>query len=64
MDESRKLIVAGPFEEGKNNQGVLIFDVETIDNVIQLENKDPRIKASELKMMTFYWWGAKGTVLK
>lgn len=64
MAESGGLIVAGPFEEGGKNLGLLVFDVETIDDAIKLESEDPRVKAHELKMEAFYWWAAKGTVLK
>jgi uncharacterized protein YciI len=64
MAETGKLIAAGPFEEGGNNQGLLIFDVETIADAEKLEGEDPRVKNRELKMETFYWWAAKGTTLK
>lgn len=64
MAETGKLIAAGPFEEGGNNRGLLIFDVETIADAEKLESEDPRVKNRELKMETFYWWASKGTVLK
>jgi len=64
MAEGGKLIVAGPFEEGGEHRGLLIFDVETIDEAIKLEGEDPMVKTDRLRMDTFYWWGAKGTVIK
>lgn len=64
LAESGKLIVAGPFEGGGNNRGLLIFDVETVDEALKLEGEDPSVKTNRLKMNAFYWWGAKGTVLK
>lgn len=63
MAEDGKLVVAGPFEGGGNYRGLLIFDVETIDEAIKLESEDPMIKTDRLRMETFYWWGAKGTVI-
>jgi uncharacterized protein len=64
MAETGKLIAAGPFEEGGDNRGLLIFDVETIADAEKLESEDPRVQKRELKMETFYWWVAKGTTLK
>ena len=58
-----KLAVAGPFEDGGEYRGLLIFDVETIDEAIKLESEDPAVKAKRLEMQAFYWWGAKGTKL-
>ncbi len=58
-----KLVVAGPFEKGGDHKGLLIFDVETIDEALKLEGEDPAVKAKRLKMQAFYWWGAKGTKL-
>jgi len=64
LSEQGKLIVAGPFEQGGDHRGLLIFDVETVDEALQLEGDDPAIKAGRLSMEAFYWWGAKGTVIK
>ena len=63
MAETGKLIVAGPFEQGGENRGLLLFDVETVGEALQLEGEDPMVKAGRLKMDAFYWWGAKGTVI-
>jgi uncharacterized protein YciI len=63
MTESGKLIVAGPFENGGENRGLLIFDVETVEEAMKLEGEDPAVQAGRLRMEAFYWWGAKGTVL-
>ena len=64
LSEKGKLIVAGPFENGGDHRGLLIFDVETVDEAIKLEGEDPAVKAGRLSMEAFYWWGAKGTVIK
>ncbi|RKD89732.1 YciI family protein [Mangrovibacterium diazotrophicum] len=63
MADSGKLVVAGPFENGGEYRGLLIFDVETIEEALALEGEDPAVKAKRLKMQAFYWWGAKGTKL-
>lgn len=64
LAEAGKLIVAGPFENGGDHRGLLIFDVETVDEALKLEGEDPAVKAGRLSMEAFYWWGAKGTVIK
>ncbi len=64
LAEEGKLIVAGPFEGGGEHRGLLIFDVETVEEALQLEGEDPTVKTGRLKMEAFFWWGAKGTVIK
>lgn len=63
MAESGKLVAAGPFEEGGQYRGLLVFDVDTKEEAIAIEAEDPAVKAGRLKMETFYWWAAKGTTL-
>ena len=64
LEKEGKLIVAGPFEGGGDHRGLLIFDVETVEDALKLEGEDPSVKSGRLKMEAFYWWGAKGTVIK
>lgn len=64
LAESGKLVVAGPFEGGGEHRGLLIFDVETIEDALKLEGEDPMVQTDRLRMNAFYWWGAKGTVIK
>lgn len=64
LSEQGKLIVAGPFEDGGEHRGLLIFDVETIDEALKLESEDPAVKAGRLSIEAFYWWSAKGTIIK
>ena len=63
LAETGKLIVAGPFDGGGEHRGLLIFDVETVDEALKLEGEDPMVKTDRLRMEAFYWWGAKGTVI-
>ena len=64
LAETGKLIVAGPFENGGEHRGLLIFDVETVEEALELEGKDPAVQTGRLKMEAFYWWGSKGTVIR
>lgn len=63
LSEDGKLIVAGPFEQAGDHRGLLIFDVETVEEALKLESEDPAVEAGRLSMEAFYWWGAKGTVI-
>lgn len=63
MSDAGKLVLAGPFQDAGEFRGLLIFDVETIEEALKLESEDPAVKANRLKMQAFYWWGAKGTSL-
>ena len=64
MAKSGQLVAAGPFENGGQNRGLLIFDLETVEEALKMEGEDPAVMAGRLKMNAFYWWVAKGTVLK
>ncbi len=63
LEKDGKLVMAGPFQDGGDYRGLLIFDVETLEEALQLEGEDPAVKAKRLQMQAFYWWGAKGTTL-
>lgn len=63
MAENGKLVVAGPFENGGDYRGLLIFDVATKEEAFELESNDPAVKAGRLKLIVIPWWGAKGTYL-
>lgn len=63
MAKSGKLAIAGPFENGGDYRGLLIFDLETTEEALLLEGEDPAVKAGRLKMQAFYWWAAKGSKL-
>jgi uncharacterized protein YciI len=63
MAKTRKLVMAGPFENCGEYRGILLFDVETIEEAIELASKDPAVAAGRLRLEVIQWWGAKGTCL-
>lgn len=63
MAKTGKLVMAGPFENGGEYRGILLFDVETLDEAIELASKDPAVIAGRLKLKAIQWWGAKSTCL-
>jgi uncharacterized protein len=48
MADSGKLILAGPFENGGDHRGLLVFDIETVEEALELEGEDPAVKSGRL----------------
>lgn len=63
MAATKKLVVAGPFENGGKYRGILIFDVDSIAEALRLESTDPAVMGGRFEMQAIYWWAAKGTKL-
>jgi Uncharacterized protein conserved in bacteria len=64
MAKTGKLAVAGPFENGGKHRGILIFDVDSISEALQMESTDPAVVSGRLEMQAIYWWAAKGSKLQ
>ncbi len=63
LSDSGKLVMAGPFEGGNPYRGLFIFDVETIEEAVNLVQSDPAVSSGRLATNTFYWWTARGSSL-
>lgn len=63
MAATKKLVVAGPFENGDKYRGILIFDVDSISEALHMESTDPAVAGGRFEMQAIYWWAAKGTKL-
>lgn len=50
LADEGKLVVAGPFMDGKEIEGIFIFDVTTVEEAKTLTETDPAIKAGVLTM--------------
>jgi uncharacterized protein YciI len=61
MAATKKLVVAGPFENGEKYRGILIFDVDSISEALRMEASDPAVAGGRFEMQAIYWWTAKGT---
>ncbi len=59
-----KINIAGPFGDDTEKRGILIFDVESIEEAKKILEEDPAVKAGRLKYELHPWWGAKGSALK
>ncbi|MBW7913515.1 MAG: hypothetical protein H3C54_07435 [Taibaiella sp.] len=64
LAEMGKIVVAGPFGDNGNWRGIFIFDCPTEDEVKELLNTDPAIKAGRLAYEIHPWWTAKNCVFK
>jgi uncharacterized protein len=58
------IVMAGPFGDSGDWRGVLLYDAETREEVVELLDQDPFVKAGRLKYDVRPWWGAVGTCLK
>jgi uncharacterized protein YciI len=63
MAATKKLVAAGPFENGDKYRGILIFDVDSIAEALRMEATDPAVAGGRFEMQAIYWWAAKGTKL-
>ena len=59
-----KLVVAGPFDDDSDWQGIFIFDCNTEAEVAALLATDPAIAAGRLAYEIHPWWTQQGTVFK
>lgn len=64
LAEMGKIVVAGPFGDNGNWRGIFIFDCPTEQEVKDLLNTDPAIKAGRLAYEIHPWWTAKSCVFK
>jgi len=53
----KKIVLAGPFLDNGTYRGIFIFDVATEEEVIQLLQTDPAIKAGRLGYEIHPWYG-------
>ncbi len=53
-----KLVLAGPFLDGTELQGIYVFNVRTVEEAKALTQTDPAIKAGRLVMELHPWYGS------
>jgi uncharacterized protein YciI len=59
MADTGKLILAGPFSDGGDLRGMLIFRVDTLEEAKALAEQDPAVKAGRLVLEWHPWFAAK-----
>ena len=63
MAEIGVVQMAGPFGDDTEKRGILIFDLDTKEEVVEWVSQDPLVKAGRLKYEIHPWWTAKGSCL-
>ena len=58
MADEGKLVLAGPFLDGKALRGIYIFNVESVEEAKKLTETDPAVKAGTLEMELHPWYGS------
>ncbi|NUN08124.1 MAG: hypothetical protein HUU54_03015 [Ignavibacteriaceae bacterium] len=65
LSNEGKLILAGPFMDGKDLRGIFVMKTASLEEAEALCNTDPAVIAGRLKVEIKPWYSAKGiTVLK
>jgi uncharacterized protein YciI len=60
MADSDKLLLAGPFTDDGTLRGMLVFQVDSMEEARALANADPVVKAGRLRVEMHPWYSAKG----
>ena len=55
LSAERKLVLAGPFQDGGERRGVFIFKVPTLEEAQRLTDTDPAVAAGRLKIQLHKW---------
>lgn len=64
MDKEGKISLAGPFENGGEWRGILVFNTPDMEEAKRWASGDPAIQAGRLVCECTYWWAARGSKLK
>ncbi|MEO8760180.1 MAG: YciI family protein [Bacteroidia bacterium] len=57
-----KLVLAGPFMDETELEGIFIFNVQTVEEAQALANTDPAVKAGVLIMELHPWYGSAALI--
>lgn len=64
LAQENKISLAGPFENGGEWRGILIFNTPDLEQAKTWASTDPAIKAGRLVCECTAWWAARGSKLK
>ena len=56
--------IAGPFGDGGDPRGIVVYNVPTLEKALDLTQQDPAVKAGRLAVEVRPWWAAVGSKLK
>ena len=63
LHKEGKLVMAGPFLDDGEIRGIVVYDVESIEEAVRLTNMDPAVKAGRLTVEVHPWMAERGTTL-
>jgi uncharacterized protein len=58
LADEGKIVLAGPFLDNTELEGIFIFNVKTLEEARELTNTDPAVKAGILIMELHPWYGS------
>lgn len=58
LAKEKKLLLAGPFEDGGELRGIYLFDVPSIEDAKKLTESDPSIQQGFFKVEFVKWYGS------
>lgn len=63
LGKDGKICLAGPFENGDDWRGIVVYKVPSLDEAMKLASADPAVQAGRLKVRIVPWWAAVGSRL-
>lgn len=60
LHKEGKLILAGPFKNGGDLEGIFLFDTESLEEAQSWCDSDPAIASGSLRAELVKWYSAKG----
>ena len=60
LHKEGKLILAGPFKNGGDLEGIFLFDTESLEEAQAWCDRDPAIACGNLRAELVKWYSAKG----
>lgn len=63
LGEDGKICLAGPFENGDDWRGIVVYKVPSLEEAQKLAHEDPAVIAGRLKVRIVPWWAAVGSKL-
>lgn len=64
MAEANVVRMAGPFDGDGDKRGILVFDLDTEEEVVEWIEQDPSVSAGRLSYEIYGWWTEKGACLE
>ena len=64
LGKEGKICLAGPFQDGGDWRGIVVYNVSTLEDARRLAEKDPAVVNKRLAVKIVPWWAAVGSKLE